>query len=73
MLRIIGLSDLEYSFFTDEYSIMIDEFDNNSNSITIKRKKFELSYYDDHIAIEFPDQEIIVTIMKCDFWRIEIE
>ena len=73
MLMIIGLSDLEYSLFTDEYSIMIDEFDNNSNSIVFKEKKFELTYYDDHIAIDFPDQEVILSIMHCDYWRIEIE
>lgn len=73
MLKIIGLSDMDFETITTHYFNLFAIVDSNSNTIQTGHVYFELTYYDDHIAIEFPNHDCTVTIMKCDFWRIEIE
>ena len=72
MLRIIGLSDLEYDLITTHYYSVGMETDDRSNSVKIKAR-FTLEYFEDHIYIDFPEKQLGLSIMRCDFWRIEIE
>lgn len=73
MLRIIGLSDLEYSLFTEEYSHLVSIHDDNSNMVEIGNVYFDLNFLGDHVSISFPNYDANISIMRCDFWRIEIE
>lgn len=72
MLTIIGLSDLEYDLITTYFNTIGLEVDEKSNTIRTKTK-FTLEYFDDHIYINFPEQNLDFNIMRCDYWRIEIE
>lgn len=73
MIKLIGLSDSEYDIITTHYFNLFYDYDENSNTVMIDHKRFNLEFYSDHIALDFPDDEVILTIMRCDFWRIEIE
>lgn len=72
MLTIIGLSDLDFSLITNYSDTIGLEVELKSNIIRTKTK-FNLEYFDDHIYINFPEQNLYFNIMRCDFWRIEIE
>lgn len=72
MLTIIGLSDLEYDLITTYYNVIGLDVDEKSNTIKTKAK-FTLEYFDDHIYIDFPGAKLDFNIMRCDYWRIEIE
>lgn len=73
MIRIIGLSDLEYSLLNEEYSHLVGLHDDNSNTVEFNDCDFDLNFYRDHVSISFPSYDNIISIMRCDFWRIEIE
>ena len=67
MLTIIGLSDLEYGIITNYFhTIGLEVVDEKSNTIRTKTK-FTLEYFDDHIYINFPEQNLDFNIMRCDF------
>ena len=69
MIRIIGLKQEIFDYFRYDTHIC-RKIDENQNIIEFT-SVVNITVYNDHIEMVLP--EIYVNIMRCDFYRIEIE
>lgn len=70
MIRIIGLRNEVFEYILHYNSHICRNYNENSHIIELI-PSVNIAIYDDHIELSCSDN--FVNIMRCDFYRIEIE